>query len=166
MTNPGSATHTIGVTLNGSEVELSIEPHEMLLEVLRREGLVGARESCGEGVCGTCTVLMDERTVASCILLAELADRTAIETIEGLGIPGRLSIVQEAFIKDAGFQCGFCTPGMILAATQLLRENPEPTDDEIAHYLAGNICRCGAYPEIRDAVRRAAVMTRSLQLQA
>ena len=123
----------------------------------------GAAESCGEGVCGTCTVLMDHRTVASCIFLAALADGTVIETIEGLGMPGRLSIVQEAFIKDAGFQCGFCTPGMILSATQLLRENPDPTDDDIAHYLAGNICRCGAYPEIRNAVRRAAAMTRSLQ---
>ena len=159
MSEPASA-HSIAVILNGSEVVLSTQPHEMLLEVLRRQGLVGCRESCGEGVCGTCTVLMDHRTVASCILLAELADGTTIETIEGLGRPGMLSIMQEAFIKEAGFQCGFCTPGMILSATQLLRENPDPTDDEIAHYLAGNICRCGAYPEIRNAVRRAATMAR------
>lgn len=146
------------ITLNGSPVELPAAPHETLLEVLRRERLHGCRESCGQGVCGTCTVLMDRRTVASCILLARLADGADIETVEGLGLPGDLSVVQEAFVQEAGFQCGFCTPGMVLSATQLLREKPHPTDDEIAHYLAGNICRCGAYPEIMNAVHAAADM--------
>lgn len=148
--------HRIALTLNGADVELDAAPHEMLLEVLRREQLHGSRESCGQGVCGTCTVLVGERTVASCIMLAHLADGGEVQTIEGLGSPGSLSPVQRAFLEEAGFQCGFCTPGMILSATQLLRENPTPTDDEIAHYLAGNICRCGAYPEIIKAVHRAA----------
>ena len=150
------ADDRINITLNGSQIELDAAPHEMLLEVLRREQLHGCRESCGQGVCGTCTVLMDQRVVASCILPAHLADETDIETVEGLGLPGNLSIVQQAFIEEAGFQCGFCTPGMILTSTQLLRENPNPSDDEIMHYLAGNICRCGAYPEILKAVRAAA----------
>ena len=146
----------ISITLNGEQVRLEAAAQDTLLEVLRREQLHGARESCGQGVCGTCTVLVGERTVASCIMLAHLADGGQVETVEGLGEPGDLSAVQRAFIDEAGFQCGFCTPGMIVTATQLLRENPDPTDDEIVHYLAGNICRCGAYPEIVKAVRAAA----------
>jgi len=146
----------ISITLNGSAVNLDAAPHETLLEVLRREQLHGCRESCGQGVCGTCTVLVGERTVASCIMLAHLADGREVETVEGLGSPGELSVVQQAFIEHAGFQCGFCTPGMIVSVTQLLRDNPDPTDDEIEHYLAGNICRCGAYPEILRAARAAA----------
>ncbi len=145
----------ISVTLNNAEVVLDAAAHETLLDVLRREQLHGCRESCGVGVCGTCTVLVDQRAVASCILLAQLADGSEIETIEGLGLPGNLSPVQEAFVRESGLQCGFCTPGMVLAATQLLRENPRPTTDEITHYLAGNICRCGAYPEIIKAVKGA-----------
>ena len=145
----------IRVTLNGAEVVLDAAAHETLLDVLRREQLHGSRESCGIGVCGTCTVLVDQRAVASCILLAQLSDGSEIETIEGLGRPGDLSPVQEAFVEEFGLQCGFCTPGMILTATQLLRENPRPTTDEITHYLAGNICRCGAYPEIIKAVKAA-----------
>ena len=150
----------IQLTLNGASAVLEAAPHETLLEVLRREGLYGCRESCGQGVCGTCTVLIDGRTTASCILLAHLADGSSVETIEGIGLPGDLSVVQDAFVREAGFQCGFCTPGMVLAATQLLRDNPAPTDEDIAHYLAGNICRCGAYPEILHAVRAAAAQIR------
>ncbi|MCC5949546.1 MAG: (2Fe-2S)-binding protein [Nitriliruptoraceae bacterium] len=155
-----SKDHRIAVTLNGAETELDAAPYETLLEVLRREQLHGCRESCGQGVCGTCTVLVGERTIASCIMLAHLADGERIETVEGMGTPGDLSVVQQAFVEHAGFQCGFCTPGMIVTVTQLLRENPSPTDDEVDHYLAGNICRCGAYPEIRMAVRTAAARLR------
>lgn len=150
------ARDTIGIELNGAPATLPAAAHETLLEVLRREQLHGCRESCGQGVCGTCTVLVDERTVASCILLAHLVDGASVETVEGQGRPGDLSVVQQAFVDTSGFQCGFCTPGMVLSATQLLREVPDPTDDQIEHYLAGNICRCGAYPEIRRAVRLAA----------
>lgn len=151
-----ASTDRIDITLNGQPTQLPAEPQETLLEVLRRERLHGCRESCGQGVCGTCTVVVGERTVASCILLAHLVDGEEVETVEGLGTPGDLGVVQQAFVDEAGFQCGFCTPGMILSATQLLREVPDPTDDQIAHYLAGNICRCGAYPEILAAVRTAA----------
>lgn len=150
------ARDEIEITLNGAPTTLTAAPSDTLLDVLRREQLHGCRESCGQGVCGTCTVLVGERTVASCIMLAQLVDGADVETVEGQGRPGDLSIVQQAFVDTAGFQCGFCTPGMVLSTTQLLREVPDPTDDEIAHYLAGNICRCGAYPEILRAVRLAA----------
>ena len=156
-----SREHAIAITLNGRPETLPAAPGETLLEVLRRRGLVGCRESCGQGVCGTCTVLVDGRTAASCILLAHLVDGSAVGTVEGQGRPGDLGVVQRAFVAEAGFQCGFCTPGMVLAATELLGENPDPGDDEITHHLAGNICRCGAYPEILRAVRRAAAMLRS-----
>lgn len=150
------ATDRIEITLNGEAAQLPAAPEETLLEVLRREHLHGCRESCGQGVCGTCTVLVGERTVASCIMLAQLVDGESVETVEGLGQPGALSVVQQAFVDEAGFQCGFCTPGMVLSTTQLLREHSDPSDEQIAHYLAGNICRCGAYPEIMRAVRTAA----------
>lgn len=146
----------IKLTLNGSGVELSAETGETLLSALRREHLFGARESCGQGICGTCTVIVDERVVSTCLMLAHQAEGTAVETIEGIGLPGDLNVVQQAFIDESGFQCGFCTPGMIVTVTQLLRENAAPTDAQILSYLAGNICRCGAYPEILSAVRTAA----------
>jgi aerobic carbon-monoxide dehydrogenase small subunit len=150
------ADSTIRVTLNGQDTVLDAAPEQTLLEVLRAQRLHGCRESCGQGVCGVCTVLVDGRTVASCILLAHLVDGSVVETVEGMGVPGDLSTVQQAFIDETGFQCGFCTPGMVVSATALLRENPDPTGQEIMHYLAGNTCRCGAYPEIVQAVRAAA----------
>lgn len=151
----------ISLTLNGQALQLQAEPGDTLLDILRSNHLYGARESCGQGVCGTCTVLVDRRTVASCIFFAHLADGSTVETIEGLGAPGDLGIVQQAFVDESGFQCGFCTPGMIVSTTQLLRDLPHPTDEEITHYLAGNICRCGAYPEILRSVRRAAAELRA-----
>lgn len=152
------ADENVTILLNGEPVTLAAAPHDTLLEVLRRERITSARESCGQGVCGTCTVLVDERTVASCILPARLADGTTVETAEGMGLPGDLGVVQQAFVAESGFQCGFCTPGMVVTATELLRENPDPSDAEIRHHLAGNLCRCGAYPEILAAVRTAARM--------
>jgi len=146
----------IRFVLNGDPVELPAAPHETLLDVLRREHVLGCRESCGIGVCGVCSVIVDHHVVASCIMLAQLVDGAQVETIEGIGIPGSLNDLQEAFIREAALQCGFCTPAMVLTATQLLRDIPRPSDDEIALYLAGNICRCGAYPQIIDAIKVAA----------
>jgi aerobic-type carbon monoxide dehydrogenase small subunit (CoxS/CutS family) len=155
-------SHEITLSVNGEPLRAEVADDETLLAVLRRfSQLYGSRESCGQGLCGTCTIVLDGRAISSCLMPARLVNGSAVETVEGMGTPGRLSEVQEAFIQEWGFQCGFCTPGMVVMATQLLRENPDPTDDEIRHYLAGNICRCGAYPEIVQAVRAAAERRRA-----
>ncbi|MCI0635215.1 MAG: (2Fe-2S)-binding protein [Actinobacteria bacterium] len=129
-------------------------PHHTLLEVLRRElDLAGAREGCGVGMCGACTVLVDGRPVSSCLLLAPLATGRAITTIEGLAGPdGSLDPVQQAFMDRNAFQCSYCTPGFVLTAKALLAENPSPTETEVEEYLSGNLCRCGCYREIVAAV--------------
>ena len=118
--------------------------------------LYGARESCGQGLCGCCTVLVNGKAVSGCLQLAAFIDGKEVVTIESFARGQQLTAVQEAFIECGAFQCGFCTPGFIIMATQLLDENPNPSDDDIRHYLAGNLCRCAAYPEIIDAVRLAA----------
>lgn len=152
-----TAPRQIRFTLNGAAVAASVMPHESLVEVLRgRFSLFGARESCGQGLCGCCTVLLDGRTVSSCLTLALFADGAEVVTVEGLAGGGSLDPVQKAFIEAGAFQCGFCTPGFILMTKQLLDERPDPSDAEIRHYLSGNLCRCGAYPEIIAAVRLAA----------
>ncbi len=152
-----TAPRTIRLTLNGAAVEALVMPHISLVELLReRFDLFGARESCGQGLCGCCTVLVDGRAVSSCLTLAVLVDGAEIITVEHLSADGRLDPVQEAFIEAGAFQCGFCTPGFILMTKQLLDEVPDPTEDEIRHYLSGNLCRCGAYPEIIAAVKLAA----------
>lgn len=152
-----SASRTINFTLNGVPVTANVEPHHNLIEFLQAQfGLTGAREACGQGLCGCCTVMVDGRAVSGCLYLASFIDGTEVATIEGFDGANRLSTVQEAFIETGAFQCGYCTSGFIIMATQLLDENPEPTDDQIAHYLTGNLCRCGAYPEIIEAVRLAA----------
>lgn len=141
-------------TLNGERVEAQVAPHETLVEVLREEfGLYGARESCGQGLCGCCTVLVDGVAVSGCLYLATLAEGAQVETVER---GATLDEVQEAFIERSAFQCGFCTPGFVLMTRQLLAENPHPSEDEIRHYLSGNLCRCAAYPEIIEAVKLAA----------
>lgn len=148
---------TIHLTLNGRTVSADIGVHQNLTEVLQESfGLFGARESCGQGLCGCCTVLVDGQAVTSCLSLAAFADGTAIETIEGLADGNALCPEQEAFIETGAFQCGYCTPGFILMTKQLLDETPDPSDDEIMHHLSGNLCRCGTYPEILKAVRLAA----------
>ena len=140
--------------LNGEAVEAQVAPHENLVEMLRDSfGLHGARESCGQGLCGCCTVLVDGRAVSGCLYLATLVQGREVKTIEG---GQALDAVQEAFIECAGLQCGFCTPGFIMMSRQLLDENPDPSDDDIRHYLSGNLCRCAAYPEIIEAVKLAA----------
>lgn len=151
------AARTISFTLNGEPVTADVEPHQNLVEVLQGAfNLTGARESCGQGLCGCCTVLIDRRAVSGCLYLASLADGTKIVTIEGLAADGKLDPVQEAFIETGAFQCGYCTPGFVLMARQLLDEHPDPDIDAIRHYLSGNLCRCAAYPQIIEAVRLAA----------
>jgi len=140
--------------LNGADVSAQVASHESLVEVLRDSfGLYGARESCGQGMCGCCTVLVDGRAVSGCLYLGTLVENSSVETIEG---GAELDAVQQAFIESGAFQCGFCTPGFILMTRQLLEEHPDPDDDAIKHYLSGNLCRCGAYPEIIEAVKLAA----------
>ena len=144
----------ISFRLNGAAVSAQVAPHESLVEVLQEAfGLYGARESCGQGLCGCCTVLVDGRAVSGCLYLASLVQGCDIQTIES---GEQLDAVQEAFIESGAFQCGFCTPGFILMARQLLDEIAEPDEDQIRHYLSGNLCRCAAYPQIIEAVQLAA----------
>ena len=145
---------TVQFRLNGEAVEAQVAPHETLVEVLRAEfGLHGARESCGQGMCGCCTVLVNERAVSGCLYLASLCENADVRTIE----EGKtLDEVQQAFIDAGALQCGFCTPGFVLMTRQLLDEIPDPDEDDIRHYLSGNLCRCAAYPEIIEAVKLAA----------
>ena len=140
--------------LNGRRAELEESSGEMLLDVLRREAdLLSVRATCGIGVCGACTVLLDGEPVSSCLLLAAQADEREVTTVEGLPPEDP---VPPAFAEERAFQCGWCTPGMVLTASSFLRERPDPSDAEIAAALGGNLCRCGCYPKIADAVRRAA----------
>ena len=151
------AARTIRFTLNGAAVSAEVAPHHTILEVLRNEfALYGARESCGQGLCGCCTVIVDGTAVSGCLYLAAFADGAEVTTIESLDAGGNLDPVQEAFIEQGAFQCGFCTPGFILMTKQLLDRHPDPDDDQIKHYLSGNLCRCAAYPEIIQAVKSAA----------
>lgn len=143
----------ITFTLNGEPQSVEIETHTTLVELLQnRFGLFGARESCGQGLCGCCTVLVDGKAVSACLYLGAFAEGARIETIES---DDSLDEVQEAFIEAGAFQCGFCTPGFVLMTRQLLDAHPEPNDDQIRHYLSGNLCRCAAYPEIAAAVHMA-----------
>jgi len=140
--------------INGREVEASVKPNQTLLEWLRDDlRLRGSREGCGVGVCGSCTVLVDGRPVSSCLMLATNADGKEIQTIEGLAKGDELDPVQQAFLDEQAFQCGYCTSGMIMAAKALLISNPTPTEDEVRDYLSGNICRCGTYQEVMAAIR-------------
>ena len=153
---------TIRFTLNGEAVSAAVEPHENLVEVLQgRFGLGGARESCGQGLCGCCTVLVNGAAVSGCLYFAAFADGAVVQTIEHPVTADGLDAVQKAFVERGAFQCGFCTPGFILMSRQLLDEKPDPTDEEIRHYLSGNLCRCAAYPEIIEAVKLAARMRKS-----
>src|SRR4051812_46002971 len=149
---------TVQFTLNGERVEAQVAPHETLVEVLREDfGLYGARESCGQGLCGCCTLLVDGTAVSGCLYLACLVEGKEVISVEA---NPELDAVQQAFVERAAFQCGFCTPGFVLMTRQLLDEHPDPSEDEIRHYLSGNLCRCAAYPEIIEAVKLAATKRR------
>jgi aerobic-type carbon monoxide dehydrogenase small subunit (CoxS/CutS family) len=146
----------IALHVNGGSFELDVAPDRRLVDVLRDDlGLLGTKLACGEGACGACAVLLDGRPAASCILLAAAAEGHEIRTIEGLSRNGPTPL-QEAFVAEDALQCGFCTPGQIVTATALLERSPRPTREEIRHAMAGNLCRCGAYPKIERAILRAA----------
>lgn len=147
---------TIEFTLNGRPVTAQAGNHQNLVELLQGLGLTGARESCAQGLCGCCTVIVNGTAVSGCLTLAPLVDGADVRTIEETAPDGELDAVQQAFIETGAFQCGFCTPGFILMTRQLLAAYPDPTEDQIRHYLSGNLCRCAAYPEIIKAVRLAA----------
>ena len=147
-------THrTIEFKLNGRPVTAQIGTHQNLVELLQEQALFGARESCGQGLCGCCTVIVNGTAVSGCLTLAALVDGADVRTIEETAPDGKLDDVQQAFIDTGAFQCGFCTPGFILMTRQLLDAHPDPTEDEIRHYLSGNLCRCAAYSEIIKAVQ-------------
>ena len=144
----------VAFTVNGEATEVSVEPFTLLLDALRDElDLTGTKRGCGEGECGACSVLVNGRLVNSCLVLAVECEGAQILTIEGLEQDGKLHPIQDAFIEHGAVQCGFCTPGMILAAFALLEENPAPTEEEIKRGLEGNLCRCTGYRKIIDAVQ-------------
>lgn len=151
----------VSLTVNGQPREIRVNDADTLLEVLRdRLKLWSVREACGVGACGSCTVLLDGRPVSACFLLAARLDGSEIETVEGLGGPEALHPLQQAFLEHDAAQCGYCTPGFLMAAKALLAERSDPTEDQIREYLSGNLCRCGGYPNIVRAVRAAAARTR------
>ncbi|HEV8534446.1 MAG TPA: (2Fe-2S)-binding protein [Candidatus Limnocylindria bacterium] len=151
----------IVLRLNGVERPVQVEDQALLIELVRGLGLVGTKQSCDAQVCGTCTVLLDGRPVSSCTTLAIEADGRRVETIEGVADGPALHPLQEAFIERFAFQCGYCTPGMIVSAKALLEERPEPDRDEVRRWMDGNICRCTGYETIVEAVLDAAERMRS-----
>jgi xanthine dehydrogenase YagT iron-sulfur-binding subunit len=154
----------IQLDVNGKLLKLSVEPRVVLADALReRLGLTGTKVACGRGACGACTVLVDGDPACSCLLLAAEVRGRKITTIEGLAGDGRLAPIQEAFVAADALQCGYCTSGMIVSCKALLDRNPHPTRDEIRHAVSGNLCRCGTYPHVFEAVERAAGVKRAGQ---
>jgi aerobic-type carbon monoxide dehydrogenase small subunit (CoxS/CutS family) len=163
---PGAATVLgpdavpLALKVNGAARTVTVEPRVTLLRALRNHlNLTGAKEVCDRGGCGACTVLLDGEPVASCLMLAADAVGHEVTTVEGLGTPDRMSPVQAAFVEADALQCGFCTPGFVVASTALLRKVPQPTLDQIKDGLAGNLCRCGTYSRVFEAVQKAARAT-------
>jgi len=147
----------IELTINGEKREADVWEGESLLFALREKlGLPGSKNACEQGECGSCSVLLDGTLVCACLVLAVQADGHEVVTVEGLAADGELHRVQEAFVEAGAVQCGFCTPGLVVATADLLEHNPKPTDDEIREALSGNLCRCTGYSKIFDAVRLAA----------
>lgn len=147
----------VSATINGEPTEWLCEPRETLLEALRdRLGLTGSKEGCGNGNCGACNVIIDGRLVNSCCMLGVEAEGCTITTVEGIGSPEGLTPLQRCFVDGAALQCGFCTPGFLVATKALLDRNPNPTEEEIRWWLAGNLCRCTGYDKIVRAVQNAA----------
>jgi carbon-monoxide dehydrogenase small subunit len=148
---------TIRVTINGRLYEEDVEARQLLIHFLRENiGLTGAHVGCVVGECGACSILLDGKVVKSCLLLAVQADGREVTTVEGLAKDGELNPVQEAFVNNYAFQCGYCTPGMVLTSHALLQRNSDPSDEEIRKALAGNLCMCTGYVQIVDAVKEAA----------
>jgi carbon-monoxide dehydrogenase small subunit len=151
----------VTTTVNGDRVEYLADPRESLLDCLRDHlGLTGSKEGCGTGDCGACSVTLDGTLVCSCLVLGVEADGKSIETIEGMADGGDLHPLQRKFVEHAALQCGFCTPGILVAAKALLTQNPDPTESEIRFWLAGNLCRCTGYDKIIRAVQDAAAEMR------
>jgi len=150
-------TIDVSVTVNGTPRSGTVEPRKTLADFLRDDlGLTGTHLACEHGVCGACTVIIDDRAVRSCLQFAVQVEGASITTVEGLATDGELNPVQRAFMNEHGLQCGFCTPGFVVSATALLASNPDPSDQEIREGLSGNICRCTGYQGIIRAVRSAA----------
>jgi carbon-monoxide dehydrogenase small subunit len=150
-------THTIRMRVNGKDYTVDVPSQRLLIDCLRYDlGLTGTKEGCSVGVCGACTVLMDGQMLSACLALAVFADGKEITTVEGLAQNGKLHPVQQAFIDYGGFQCGICTPGMVVAAKALLDANPDPTEDDIKDWMMGNLCRCTGYYKIIESIRGAA----------
>ena len=155
------AKQVLSCAVNGEPVEVLVQPYETLLDALReRIGLTGPKEGCGTGDCGACTVHLDGEPVASCLVLALQARDRSVLTIEGLSKNGVLHPLQDAFVRHGVPQCGFCIPGVLMAAAALLAETPHPTEEEIRYGIAGNLCRCTGYPKMLAAIGEAAVATR------
>ncbi|MGI6684132.1 MAG: (2Fe-2S)-binding protein [Bacillota bacterium] len=149
--------HNIQLTVNGAKWEGQVESSQTLLHLLRDQiGLTGTKSGCEIGECGACTVILNGEPVQSCIVLAIEANNGEVETVEGLGKNGKLDPLQESFLEEGAVQCGFCTPGMLMAGKALLRRNPNPSKEEIAQSFSGHICRCTGYESIISAVERAA----------
>ena len=156
-------THTISVQINGRKVKVTVEARMLLSDLLRGElGLTGTHVGCAHGVCGACTVMIDGQTARSCLTFAVQMDGATIETVETLGDNASLNVLQQAFHEKHALQCGFCTPGVLMSATQLLNRNPDPTETEIRRALSGNLCRCTGYVNIIRAVKLAAERMRGL----
>ena len=147
----------LSFTLNGSPVDVIVTPTDTLLDVLREKlGVMGPKRGCDDGDCGTCTVIIDGEPVRSCLTIALTAEGKEVLTVEGLSTDGDLHPLQQAFHEHGAFQCGFCTPGMLMSAKALLDSNPNPSRDEIRIYMSGNLCRCGSYEEIVEAIQAVA----------
>ena len=154
------AKQILSCTVNDEAVEVLVRPYETLLDALREEmSLTGPKEGCGTGDCGACTVHLDGKAVASCLVLALQARGRTVRTIEGLGRPDALTALQQAFVDKGVPQCGFCIPGVLMAAAALLTENPHPTEDEIRYGIAGNLCRCTGYTTIVAAIVESAALS-------
>ena len=154
---------TITIRLNGTRRTADVEPNDILLDVLREKlGVKSPKVGCERGDCGTCTILLNEKSVRSCLILAVEADGCEIKTVEGLSKKG-LTPLQKAFIRHNSFQCGFCAPGMVLSATELLQKNPHPSGEEIKEHISGNLCRCTGYTPIVEAIRDASRVGKTRQ---
>jgi carbon-monoxide dehydrogenase small subunit len=159
------ATDTL--TVNGEEATVTVPPVKLLIDVLRDDlGLTGTKRGCNQGVCGSCTVLLDGEPVCSCLCLVATVSNAYVTTIEGLAQGGKPSAVQKAFLDTGAIQCGFCMPGMIVAATALLAESSDPTDDQIRRAISGNLCRCSGYVKVIEAIRLVGARNRQQQAGA